>query len=614
MKSLLIGLILLFLPLMDTHGTSMDIKATLKNLPSEHPRLFLTRAQEAEWKSDITSSPFLQPLASHVVDMADAIIPLPPSERKMTGRRLLTISRLTLKRILYLGTAYRLTNERRYADRAIEEMKAIAVFSDWNPSHFLDVAEMTTALAIGYDWLYHELSQEDRELIKEALIEKGLKPSFPENLSENLWWIDATNNWNQVCHTGMTLGALAVYEDIPDLAERILERAVRKLPLVMDGYGPDGAYPEGATYWSYGTTYNVLFLDAVSNALGTDFGLSKRPGFMESSDYMQHVVGATGTYFNYSDCGLDPAPESALYWMAKKRNDPSLIWKEQDKLDAFYKRDLQPSKDYHRFVPLLLLWATAPLRFDPPTETYWSGKGETPVAFHRSGWEKDATYAAIKGGSPHTSHAHMDSGSFVLEMNGVRWAHDLGMQSYYSLEKIGFQLWDKTQDGQRWDVFRLGTYSHNTLVIDGQQQRVKGKSLIIHSEGSPTHLTVVDLSPAYKGQLASAKRSLHLHEHLKVTILDDIETLDKETTLRWAMVTRAKVEIKDGSHAVLREGDTTLEMTLEGIEPAEWKTWDISEPANEWDQANPGYRMIGFELTLPALTKQSYTVRFTGKP
>ena len=30
-------------------------------------------------------------------------------------------------------------------------MLAIAQFADWNPSHFLDVAEMTMGMAIGYD-------------------------------------------------------------------------------------------------------------------------------------------------------------------------------------------------------------------------------------------------------------------------------------------------------------------------------------------------------------------------------------------------------------------------------------------------------------------------------
>ena len=44
-----------------------------------------------------------------------------------------------------------LTGDRAFSSRAEQEMLAAAAFTDWNPSHFLDVGEMTTALALGYD-------------------------------------------------------------------------------------------------------------------------------------------------------------------------------------------------------------------------------------------------------------------------------------------------------------------------------------------------------------------------------------------------------------------------------------------------------------------------------
>lgn len=59
----------------------------------------------------------------------------------------------------------------------------------------------------------------------------------------------------------------------------------------------------------------------------------------------------------------------------------------------------------------------------------------------------------------------MDAGSFVYEKNGVRWAMDLGMQNYFSLESKGVDLWNQSQEGQRWDVFRLNNMAHNTLTI-----------------------------------------------------------------------------------------------------------------------------------------------------
>ena len=35
----------------------------------------------------------------------------------------------------------------------------------------------------------------------------------------------------------------------------------------------------------------------------------------------------------------------------------------------------------------------------------------------------------------------MDAGSFVFELNGVRWAIDPGVQDYNALEQAGFDLW-----------------------------------------------------------------------------------------------------------------------------------------------------------------------------
>ena len=129
---------------------------------------------------------------------------------------MLETSRTTLKRVLYLALAHRLTGRQRYTQRAQEEMLAAVRFEDWNPSHFLDVAEMTAALAVGYDWLYETLEPKAREEIKKAIVEKGLRVSLEED-----GWVESKSNWSQVCHGGVVLGALAVLEDEPDLAAQI---------------------------------------------------------------------------------------------------------------------------------------------------------------------------------------------------------------------------------------------------------------------------------------------------------------------------------------------------------------------------------------------------------
>jgi hypothetical protein len=593
-----------------TPDLSEHVRTRIDQAPPAHPRLFLDPEAEAHLARKLASDPTLNQARAYVFRVAEALLDVAPVERVKVGRRLLGISRTCLKRVLALSLTYRLTGDVRYADRAQAEMLAAADFTDWNPSHFLDVAEMTAALAIGYDWLYHELDPAARITIREAIIEKGLETSL-----EGGWWVVATNNWNQVCHGGLTLGALAVMEDAPDLAAQIIERAVANVPRSMAEYAPDGAYPEGPTYWRYGTTYNVLLIDGLTSALGTDFDLTQREGFLASSDYYLHVTGPTGTFFNYSDCGTDGGIAPAMHWFAGQRDKPSLLWFERNALKAFLSNPPKAEGQGNRLFPMLLIWGQPLAETPQPAEIHWKGEGTTPVAMHRSRWDDpQATYVALKGGSPGANHAHMDAGTFVMEAGGVRWASDLGAQSYHDLESQGIALWDSGQDGERWEVFRLNNASHNTLVVEGERQRVDGYAPIVaHAEeGSMPH-TIVDLSPVYAGQLAAAQRGAALREDGSVLIQDEIETLAHETSIRWGMVTRADVEIRNATTAILRQGDKRLVVRVAG--PAEdaisLETYETADPPHDYDAPNPGTRMLGFTTTLPASTETRWTVHLS---
>lgn len=102
------------------------------------------------------------------------------------------------------------------------------------------------AAAIGYDWLYDQLSEESRNTIKEAILKKRLEPSL--NTKHNNW-LKALHNWDQVCNAGMAYGAMAIYEDQPLIARQIINRAIETIALPMKDYAPDGVYPEGYGYW-----------------------------------------------------------------------------------------------------------------------------------------------------------------------------------------------------------------------------------------------------------------------------------------------------------------------------------------------------------------------------
>ena len=125
------------------------------------------------------------------------------------GRRLLAESRRALNNVMHCAWAWRLSGKEPYRLRAIAELEAACALKDWNPSHFLDTAEMATAVATGYDWLYPTLTPRQRGMCERAIIEKALKPA-KALYDTGGWWTKGRNNWSQVCGSGIALAAAAV--------------------------------------------------------------------------------------------------------------------------------------------------------------------------------------------------------------------------------------------------------------------------------------------------------------------------------------------------------------------------------------------------------------------
>jgi len=581
-----------------------EVRAACDRPVAPHPRLLITDKQLAEIRTRLESNKSLQAFYQAMMEKADSILPLPPGKRIKTGKRMLGSSRRCLDRVMHLGAAYRFTGKPIYLRRAEREMLAAAAFSDWNPSHFLDVGEMTAALAVGYDWFYHDLSEASHKTIHRAMMQKGIRPSL-----KDMYWMRSHSNWSQVCHGGITLGVLALLEEEPEMARTLIHRAVNGVQPTMAKYEPDGAYPEGPGYWVYGTTYNVILLAALESALGTDFGLSQAPGFARSAEYYLHVTGPTGLYFNYPDCGPRGNFALAVYWFASKYDQPALAWHQNERWQEARKDD--PSVLVaDRFAPLTLAWC----RSEPvaPDTLAWRGRGSNAVAMFRTAWaDSDATYLAMKGGSPGVSHGHMDVGSFIVDAAGLRWAVDLGAESYHKIESRGMDLWSREQDAQRWTIFRYNNSSHNTLLVNGRHQRVDATAPIVrYSDRKAFPHVVFDMSAVYQGQLAQAHRGASLLPSGQILIRDEFQATDKPATVRWAMVTPAEVTIVNDRHAQLQQQGKTMALTVLTDAKTRLTTYS-TEPKADYDAPNPGTRLVGFEVSLPAGKEASTTVVLT---
>lgn len=579
------------------------IDTDVENIKTGHPRILLLEGEEAQIKEMISSDAKWKKMHDAIIKECNVIITKPELERVMIGRRLLGTSRELLRRVFYLSYGYRMTGNVQYSNKAEKEMLAVSRFTDWNPTHFLDVGEMTMGVAIGYDWLYNVLPESTKNELKHAIVHKGLNPSKDSNYN---WFLRTENNWNQVCNAGMTFGALAVQEDYPSLANEIIERAFETIPLSMEVYDPDGVYPEGYGYWGYGTTFNILFLSAVEKALNSDRGLSQSPGFLQTSDFLKHMSAPSGKNFNWSDNGQGTNLSPAMFWLASKRNDPSVLWEQKQ----FLEEDNFSKFTQIRELPAIMIWAKnlALNNITEPEEKFWYGQGTNPVAMMRTSWsDPNAIYLGFKSGSPSVNHGHMDVGSFVMEADGVRWASDPGMQNYESLESKGMSIFGKTQDAQRWTIYRTNNHSHNVITINNQHQQVKGYGKIDkYSDEDKFSFAVSDISSIYSNQIKKVVRGVAIKDGKYVVVRDEVETTGKETKFKWAMFTFADVELSNNS-AILTSDNKKLYLKVEGPSGIEMKTWSTA-PTNDYDAANPGTIMVGFECNLPANTKESFEV------
>lgn len=583
-------------------------EADLSALPS-HPRILLLKDEEKVIRAAISRDEIWKKMHMAIIDESERMIALPLLERIQIGRRLLDKSRECLRRVFYLSYAYRMTGDEKYLSRAEKEMLTVAKFSDWNPTHFLDVAEMTMGMAIGYDWLHDKLSDASRTAIAEAILYRGLLPSFDGRYNS---WLRANHNWNQVCNAGMTFGALAVADRYPGITQQIIERALSSIHLPMEDYGPDGAYPEGYIYWDYGTSFNVMFLSAIAKAVSTDYGLTQIPGFLKTAGFYQNMTGVTGQPFNWGDCGSRASLSPAMFWFAQKNNDPTQLWVEK----GYLTRDDFSSFTSDRLLPAIMVWGkdTKLDEVKPPYSKFWMGQGANPVCMMRTSWtDPRGLYLGFKAGSASVNHGHMDIGSFVFESDGVRWAMDFGMQQYESLESKGIRLFGRTQDAQRWSVFRLNNFVHNTLTVNNKLQLVKGYAKVDRHADDPAFSFVVsDLSSVYEGQLASVTRGAAIADGKYAVIQDELVARDTATIVRWTMLTPADVTLSGKNTATLKKDGK--ELTLRVVTPsnAKVRTWS-TEPATDYDAPNPGTTLVGFELNVPSGGSQTIQVMLVPK-
>lgn len=584
-----------------------------------HPRVMATKADfdaiRSLVKTDAKAAQWADVIIARADAMAAADITNPSSSyyiayKISSTNDILTMSRRVLDMMQTLGMAHQLTGQEtqssKYSQKAFDVLFEASFFEDWMHSHFLDTAEMMTAFAIGYDWMYYAFDDYDRQFIAETVKRLGLdyaKEAYDGTggTDNTGWWKNVDYNWNTVCNGGIIVAASAFADIYPDLAFELSSKAINNMKLALEPFAPHGGYAESSDYAIYAMEYFARSMQTLECTYGTDFGMANHSGLSGVGSYLMQIDGSLGIN-NYHDAASNHPHINTfvMSYLGKKYDNPA------------YSAARAHSIENYGFNPsaLDLIWynANTPDTSDIPLDGYFAG---AEVVSMRSGFESDDLFLSAHGGEANVSHSHIDGGTFVLDMQGVRFASDIGAEGYGKDGYFG---------DNRFKYYRARAEGHNTIVIN--PDLTPGQSTDCHLPFERTNFTganpfaILNMTPAYADYGAvSAKRGYMLCDNRQTAVIRDeiILNNENENTVYWFMQTKAEVKVDGNILTLTKDGKSIrAEFVTDGSDTV--LSYGASEPLSSsptdvTNASNPSFTRISLKTT--AKGSLNITVKFT---
>lgn len=513
----------------------------------ERPRL-LFAGQSVKALRAKTGHLDIAPAYQRLISYCDVLLeepPVQPPEKPSTNEdrsgHELGRARRGQCNLVSLGLAYLLTERRQYLDRAWTEMECWTdVWTSWtDPCHgrtdFYDltVAEIGLALAISYDWLEDSLQPHQRDKLRDHLAYRVLD-LYLANTEEPkaAWWFRTYHNWNTVCNGAAIVTALALEKDYA-ASEEVIGRATKSWILYFDALRREGGCDEGTGYWTYGMKYAAMALQALMERGWDVSDVMNRPG-MELTGRFPVSFCPDGVAVSWGDAGA-VSRDPVLYLLARWYRSADFV-RYLDRIGS--RAGLEPVWPSEAMA---VLWRPVDEEWLPAPDSNFTM--DTTVAYREIGWSvvtdrwTDPSFiAGFKCGDLGANHTHLDNNTFQLWFHGEWLAVDHGGGVYnaeYFSEK-------------RWDLYVVGTGSHNGLLIDGRGQtpRTQGRlEPVVLSQN--VAVFVGDATACYgRREVKKARRHFAVVRRRYVVCVDEVETEAPET-IEWRLHTEHSVKVED---------------------------------------------------------------------
>lgn len=492
--------------------------------------------------------------------------------------------------IPHIALAYRLSNDRKYLHAAKQWVFASLSYKTWGlgDTDGMDLAtgHQLAGIGLAYDWLYDDLTVEERTLIRQGVLKRA-NAMANALATRRVWWENSyMQNHLWVNTAGLATAGFAMCDEI-DEARGWIRLAHERFLTALSTIGNDGASHEGYGYWEYGAEYMLRYMETAHDLLGIDMyrsGGVPHPWLEQSPLYALYLALPNRTWTrNQSivDIGDNPrshwyGPSYILRNLARRYPASPYAGVAQWFAAQAESTGIDATQSGHY---LNLVW------YDPaipqthpqtlPTMHHFEDLG---IVSTRSDWIGTGSVLVIKCGPPlghrqihapydyGAGHVHPDAGHFVFFSGGQFLLRDDG----YSYMKM--------------------TENHSTILIDGKGQKGEGKMWFDYSpwlldQRAPRILSVssscdvdvitCDVAPAYPPDSGLKKfiRTFRFHKPLRLEVQDELEAerpvifesrFQTEGTLEKVSTTKYRLTQKNVTAIFMIDGGSQVNTDIRG--------------------------------------------------
>lgn len=457
-----------------------------------------------------------------------------------------------------------LTEDRGLVQQAKE---ALLLLADWDTDgstkrDYNDECafRVAYALAFGYDWLYGELTGEERERVLESLFVRT------KQVADHIMVNTRIHYSRYDSHAVRSLSSVIVPCCIAMLGEKEeagqwLDYAIEYFRAVYTPWGGgDGGWAEGPAYWTTGMAFVTDALNMIKSYLGIDF--YRRPFFQKTGDfplYCNPVDTYQTSFCDQSNLGDYPGHKVAfnIRQFAGTTGNQNYQWY----YDQVFQREPEIGTEFYNKGWWDFYYDNMTWLYDYGAEKPDVSAGEKRVAWFRDiGWvavnehlkDFDNHIFFLTKSSPYgsISHSQADQNTFVL------WAYGeplIVTSGYY----IGFNSFMHRE-------WRRQTKSANTLLIRGCGQYAgMDKVKQLGAKGSVTRVEETDelvyiredATQAYQEEvpdLISYVREIYEVNHGYFVLVDTVET-ETLSDIDWMLHSLSPFDIQGNQFKIERE-------------------------------------------------------------